>query len=118
MKDFAKRVAAHICTWFIVQPLYNRLLREWRKRELGNPSEETTTYWHEQACAIVDVMEKRQLVMNDKVLNDPATNDLTDRIVSQLRYIGERDRNHHATGIGALTVREAIHRATTYRRSE
>lgn len=59
MRDFAKRVAAHICTWFIVQPLYNRILKLWRQRELESPSEESHAYWKRQADSIVDVMEER-----------------------------------------------------------
>jgi hypothetical protein len=56
---FRKTVAAYLTGWLIAQPLYAYLQRRWRRNELKNPSEDTIAYWHEQACAIVDVMENR-----------------------------------------------------------
>jgi hypothetical protein len=56
---FTKTVAAYLTGWLIVQPLYNRLLNAYRKREMEHPSEETLVYFERQAKAIVNCMEYR-----------------------------------------------------------
>jgi hypothetical protein len=56
---FWKTVRAYLTGWLIVQPLYNRLLGAWRRRELQNPSSETRAYWGHQADAIVDELARR-----------------------------------------------------------
>jgi hypothetical protein len=57
--SFTKLVCAHLVGWCIVQPLYNRLVRYVRNREMENPSKEMRFYWRQQADEIVDVMEER-----------------------------------------------------------
>lgn len=56
---FRKTVLAYLTGWLIAQPLYNRLIALWRRRELANPSPETLGYWEHQAEAIVDAAERR-----------------------------------------------------------
>lgn len=68
---FAKTVGAYLTGWLIVQPLYNRLFREFRKRDAANPSAESRAYWRYQAEAIVDVMEERGHLVRPVRTNRP-----------------------------------------------
>lgn len=57
--NFRKAVLAHITGWLIVQPLYNRLVKQFRKRDMESPCPETKWWWRQQAKAIVDEQERR-----------------------------------------------------------
>lgn len=56
---FWRTVRAYLTGWLIVQPIYNRVYNAWRRREMEKPEGEYRTHLHDQACAIVDVMEAR-----------------------------------------------------------
>jgi hypothetical protein len=58
---FRKTVGAYLTGWLIAQPLYNRLIAYKRRQEAQNPSNETRAFWRQEAEAIVDEMERRQL---------------------------------------------------------
>lgn len=60
---FRKTVLAYLTGWLIVQPLYNRLLKVWRKRELKNPSEETRAYFREHGKAVAKALQQHTTVL-------------------------------------------------------
>lgn len=55
---FAKQVAAYLTGWCIVQPLYNRLMKYVRNRELTNPSDDTRRYFRHEAVALSAALQE------------------------------------------------------------
>lgn len=66
MKSFVKQVAAYLTGWCIVQPLYNRLIKYVRERELASPGPETRRYFALQAEAVADAMQDRLIPMESE----------------------------------------------------
>lgn len=57
---FRKTVLAYLTGWLIVQPLYNRIIKVVRERELDHPSTDTLRYFKRHGDAVVDAMERQR----------------------------------------------------------